>query len=247
MLVADTPNRICTSERRTTTHGPPIECPRCHRLPTHHPPARLLCETKPNQASMGSYVVDCPHCGTIDHNNNPDLTEQDHQRHDIRDMFREEQQRGTRGGGSGNGKSRKKPVKRSKSRIEQEGNVFLNSGSPARIVVTKKVEQLQKADIRVKLYIPDSLKTTIETESFRRERIDNRKWPLVRVIRSAMWAHASNVDMVCSFERGDKIELQLTLYPDEKTLLDEACSRHGCSRGEFIAACVQEFINDSAG
>ena len=148
----------------------------------------------------------------------------------------------TGSGGSSGSKGRKKPVKRDKARVEQEPVMF-NGGSGGSIVVKRKVERYAEADQRVKLYIPEWFKKALKKEASQRSRMDNRKWSMIQVIRSAMWKHARNVEMVKPFEygQGDRIELQILLYPDEKKLLDESCAAKDCSHGEFVAACVKEF------
>lgn len=166
----------------------------------------------------------------------PTLTQQ------VQDSFREDQRKGEKGGGSNGAKGRKKPVKRERSRVEQEP-VFFNGSSGGSIVVKRKVERYAEADQRVKLYIPEWFKSRLKDEADQRSRIDNRRWTMIQVIRSAMWKHASAIEMVKPFEygQGDRLELQILLYPDEKKLLDESCAAKGCSHGEFVAACVKEF------
>lgn len=160
----------------------------------------------------------------------------------IRDCLDEDRRRGQPGGGSSKGPSRKKQVKRSRARVEQDAPVFGTGAGGGSIVVKRIVERIHKADKRVKLYIPDSFKTELEVEAFRRGKIDSTKWPLVRVIRTALWKHAKKIDMVKPFEygQGDRVELQIMLYPDEKQLLDQCCEAKGCSHGEFVAACFRE-------
>lgn len=160
----------------------------------------------------------------------------------VEDSFREDQRKGEKGGGSSGSKGRKKPVKRGRSRVEQEP-AFFNGGGGGSIVVKRKVERYAEADQRVKLYIPEWFKEKLTKEAQQRTRIDNRKWSMSQVIRSAMWKHAHGIEAVKPFEygKGDRLELQLLLYPDEKKLLDESCAAKECSHGEFIAACVKEF------
>lgn len=206
-----------------------VDCPRCppRPLPKRHTEIDLrTCELKSS-----------------------DELERAAETRDIHDCRKEDEHRGQVGGGSrSGGKTRKPRPKRDRSRVEQDIPAFTGGGG-ARIVVTRKVERYATADQRVKLYMPESLRDALQVEADRRSRIDSTKWPLVRVIRSALWRHSSSVSDVKPFEHAaeEPKELQLVMYPDEVQALDECCAAWECSRGEFVRAVFVAFAAERIG
>lgn len=236
MLVADTPNRIYTSERRTTTHGPPIECPKCHRLPTQHPPARMLCETKPGQATMGSFAVDCPSCGSFVHSNNPELTDADHERHDIRDMFREEQHRGTRGGGSGNKGPKKPRPKRQPQRLEQEMPSFSGRRSAEIVVInTERKESTKRVHLRLTINIVARMRASKERT------VSGLPVPLTTMMRQAMAAHLTRLRTPAEYN-SQKTSIYARLYESEIAELKRQSDMWEIPMGDLVENCVERML-----
>lgn len=199
-----------------------INCPRC----------------PPRAAPTARSEVDL-HTGQY---RSPEALEAAQERQEIRQCFAEEQHRGILGKGgrsSGGGRSRSKPIKRHRGRFEQDPICFDSDRHGAGIVVTRKIERISKADLRVNLYIPCWFRDELEVEANRQSEMSGTKWPIIRVIRSAMWAQASKVQVVERFGHGtqERISLQVLLYPDEAQLLDVCTAVFECSKGEFVAAC----------
>lgn len=168
----------------------------------------------------------------------PTLTQQ------VQDSFREDQRKGEKGGGSNGAKGRKKPVKRGRSRVEQEPVCFNGSAGGSIVIKRTETKIYDSSDqIRVNLYVPTSFRDKLDREVAAMNKVSKSKWKRVTLVRRALTNFNRKVDAPKGFDKGfdERVMVEVGLFPDEKHLLDLACEHHKCSHGEFVAECVDLF------
>lgn len=159
-------------------------------------------------------------------------------RRQVLESFKDDQQKGEKGGSSNKSYLRKKPLTRLQVRWEQDIPAFVNSRSG-----DIKIERLEVASERVKLSLPVDIKSELDIASEVIKAEGGAEWSHSRILKKAFRENVHDLDIVKSISRGiDKVDIQLRLFPSESLILERAIQEYDATPTEVFAECLKIFL-----
>lgn len=187
-------------------------------------------------------LIDCYRCGTHQTRTQTILRGEGDSREPItikaeeptveqqcRELLNEDQRKGEKGGGSSNGKSRKKPAKRGKARVEQDS---FGCGPQRDPSVTKRLKKLVKKKFTVTSECAESMTQACH----QLEKQSGRKGTITNIVRPLLTAkHLTTVTDIPRIEYGDdKKEFTILFTTDELKILESKARVYKISEGRNV-------------